>query len=222
MGNMLKEIERVDKNIIKKIKMLQTASVHEALGQSGAMCSEIKPLERKMRLCGTAITVRCFIGDNLTIHRALSIAKEGDVLVVDAGEYKEIGAWGEIASVAAFSRGVQGLVIDGAVRDTERICELKFPTFCRGVSIRGTVKKTLGDMNSIIVCGGVIVHPGDIILGDGDGVVVIPKKDVQETYQKAMEREKRERKMMEELRRGKLTVDLLGLRPVIEEQQKIL
>ena len=214
----MNKIDRLEVKLVQKFNNISTATVHEVLGKRGAMDSGIKPLASNMEVCGVALTVKCPIGDNLTIHAAISIAKQGDVLVVDAGKYKEAGAWGEITTVAALNKGIRGLVIDGGVRDVEAICEHNFPVFTRSISVRGTVKKTLGDINGEVICGGILVHPGDIVLGDRDGVVVIPKGKVEEVYEKGVEKEKKEREVIERIKRGELTIDILGFREIIEEE----
>lgn len=212
----ISEITRPPRNIVDQLKSLPSAIVHEVLGKKGALDSRIKPIDKEMKICGPAMTVRCHVGDNLTLHYAISKAKEGDVLVVDAGGYEEEGLWGEITTMAALQRGISGLVIDGGVRDTERIVELGFPVFSRSVSIKGTVKETLGDINTSINCGGTLVNPGDAILGDRDGVVVIPKDKIDEVYEKGQNKEKKEKEIIEEIAKGKLTIDLLGFRDIIE------
>lgn len=212
----ISEITRPPRNIVDQLESLPSATVHEVLGKKGALDSRIKPIDKEMKICGPAMTVRCHVGDNLTLHYAISKAKEGDVLVVDAGGYEEEGLWGEITTMAALQRGINGLVIDGGVRDTERIVELGFPVFSRSVSIKGTVKETLGDINTSINCGGTLVNPGDAILGDRDGVVVIPKDKIDEVYEKGQNKEKKEKEIIEEIAKGKLTIDLLGFRDIIE------
>lgn len=201
-----------------QLASLQTATLHEVLGKKGAIDSHIKPLDANMKVCGPAMTVKCHVGDNLTIHHALSKVKKGEIMVVDCGGYTEAGAWGEINTTQALQRGVGGLVMDGSVRDVESICKLNFPVFTKGVSIKGTVKKTLGDINNTIVCGGVMVNPGDVILGDRDGVVVIPKEKAKEAYQKARDKERKEEEIMDRIRQGELTVDILGFRDIIEKE----
>ncbi len=214
----INKIDRPERNLVQKLNNISAATVHEVLGKKGAIDSGIKSLASNMKVCGVAVTVKCPAGDNLTIHAALSIAKQGDVLVVDAGGYKEAGAWGEITTVAALSKGIEGLVIDGAVRDVEAICECDFPVFARSVSMKGTTKKTMGDINTDIVCGGILVHPGDIVLGDRDGVVVIPKEEAAHAYQKAVEKEGKEAEVIERLKKGELTIDILGFRGAIQKE----
>lgn len=218
MPHVIKKIERVNRDLIERLSQFSSATVYEANGQKGAMLSYIKPIDEDMKICGPAFTVLSRAGDNLMLHKAISIAEPGDVLVVNIGDYEEAGAWGEIATVAAMERGIKGLIIDGGVRDTQAIKSLGFPVFCRSISIKATTKKLLGYINHPITCGGVTVNPGDIVLGDADGVVVIKREDVEEVIKRAAERENFERRVIEELRKGKLTIDLLNLRQVLERE----
>lgn len=218
MPHVIKKIERVNRDLIERLSQFSSATVYEANGQKGAMLSYIKPIDEDMKICGPAFTVLSRAGDNLMLHKAISIAEPGDVLVVNIGDYEEAGAWGEIATVAAMERGIKGLIIDGGVRDTQAIKSLGFPVFCRSISIKATTKKLLGYINHPITCGGVTVNPGDIVLGDADGVVVIKREDVEEVIKRAEERESFERRVIEELRKGKLTIDLLNLRQVLERE----
>jgi len=208
----------VPRSLVEKLALLGTPTIYEALGKRGAMDFEIKPLKEDMKVCGSAFTVKCHVGDNLTIHYALSIAERGVVLVVDAGGYKEAGAWGEIATVAAMARGIKGLVIDGAVRDSEAVCGYGFPLFARAISMKGTAKKTLGDVNTQIMCGGVLIRPGDIIIGDRDGVVAVPLDKVKQVYEKGRKREQHEKEIMKRLREGELTIDILDFRKIVEKE----
>ncbi|MBP8638329.1 MAG: 4-carboxy-4-hydroxy-2-oxoadipate aldolase/oxaloacetate decarboxylase [Dictyoglomi bacterium] len=218
MVNVIKNIERINKELIYKLSQFSSATVYEANGQRGAMFSYIKPIDENMKICGSACTVLSRAGDNLMLHKAISVAQPGDILVVNIGEYQEAGAWGEIATVAAMERGISGLVIDGGVRDTQAVKSLGFPVFCRSVSIKATTKKLIGFINHPITCAGVSINPGDIVLGDADGVVVVRKEDVEEVIKKAEEREKFERGVIEGLKQGKLTLDLLNLRQVLERE----
>jgi|YelNatPaOPRAMG01_1025707.scaffolds.fasta_scaffold29952_4 4-hydroxy-4-methyl-2-oxoglutarate aldolase len=218
MANVIRRIERVSQELIDRLSQFSSATVYEANGQKGAMFSYIKPLDENMKVCGPAFTVLSRAGDNLMLHKAISIAQPGDVLVVNIGDYEEAGAWGEIATVAAMERGVKGLIIDGGVRDTQAIKSLGFPVFCRSISIKATTKKLIGFINHPITCAGVIVNPGDIVLGDVDGVVVVKKEEIGEVIKRSEEREKFERKVIDELRHGKLTIDLLNLRQTLERE----
>jgi 4-hydroxy-4-methyl-2-oxoglutarate aldolase len=167
-----------------------------------------------MRLGGPAVTVSCAPGENLRIHQALYLASAGDVLVVDVGGGYEYGYWGEILTVAAQARGVAGLVIDGGVRDTERIVDRGFPVFARTRCIRGTGKDpSSGSVNQRIDIGGVSIEAGDLVVGDADGVVAVPRARVDATLSAAQAREDGEAKIMDDLRRGRSTLELYGFEP---------
>lgn len=193
-----------------------SAALHEAQGQTGALDPALKPIEPQMRLAGTALTVDAAPGDNLIIHYALTRAGPGHVLVVDAKGHTGVGVWGDILSLAAQKRGVTGLVIDGAVRDARSIAAMNFPVFSRGVCIQAPKKNQPGKINTSIVCGGVRIEPSDIIVGDGDGVVAIANRNLDEILRSGRERVEAEDRLRDEISAGRLTVDLLDLRPVIE------
>ena len=195
----------------------EAALIHEAMGKKGALSASIKPAYPVAKVCGFALTVQSLPGDNLMLHKALSIAKPGDVLVAAVEEFREAGLWGEIASVAAMQRGVRGLITDGAVRDVDAIQELGFPVFCGGLSIKGTTKRQKGAINEPIVIGNVLVHAGDIVIGDTDGVVRIPQAKIGETIESARGIKAREEDIMRQIREGKLTIDLLNLRDALRE-----
>jgi 4-hydroxy-4-methyl-2-oxoglutarate aldolase len=181
------------------------------MGKRGQMNHEIKPIDSDMKVCGSAITVDSPAADNLTLHKAIEVAAEGDVLVVDAKGNKEAGGmWGEIMTTAAQTKGIRGIIIDGAVRDARALLELKFPTFASAISPGGTVKKTLGSINTSIVCGGVAVHPGDVVVGDADGVVVVPRNIAENLITKAEERENAETEIKKRLRMGETTMKIYG------------
>jgi 4-hydroxy-4-methyl-2-oxoglutarate aldolase len=190
---------------------LGAATLHEALGQRGAVDPAIKPLDPSMKVFGSAFTVRCEGGDNLMIHHALTKARRGDVLVVDAGGYLGAGPWGDILTLAARTAGLGGLVIDGAVRDSEAIVQSGFPVFARGICLKGTSKCKAGSVGEAIACGGMLVHPGDVVVGDPDGVVVIPQAEVDRAIDLAERRARAEESMRQAVLAGRTTVDLLGL-----------
>jgi 4-hydroxy-4-methyl-2-oxoglutarate aldolase len=176
------------------------------------MDSAIKPLDARVRVAGPAFTVDSAPADNLMIQYAVSIARPGDVLVVDAKGFAEAGAWGDVLSLYAQRVGIAGLVIDGGVRDSQEIIAMGFPVFSRSLSIKGTGKFHPGRVNVPVICAGVTVHPGDIIVGDADGVVVVPAADLHRAVQLAEEREAKEDAIRTELMRGASLVDLMGLR----------
>ena len=217
MIHVITKFDRPDKDLIAQFADIAPATAHEVMNKTGSMAYDIKPIYSGMKVCGPALTVLCHPGDNIMIHKAVAVAQEGDVLVANVGAMMG-GNWGEILTVAAQARGIAGLVIDGGVRDGQAIEKRQFPIFCRGLCVNGTVKETLGLVNHPVSCGGVMVHPGDIILGDDDGVVVVPKEKAHDTLEKGKEREKKEAEMMKELMAGKLTLELLGFDKVLESK----
>ncbi|MDQ1082400.1 MULTISPECIES: 4-carboxy-4-hydroxy-2-oxoadipate aldolase/oxaloacetate decarboxylase [Microbacterium] len=190
---------------------LGAATVYEANGQRGAIDPAIKPLDPTSRVAGRAVTIRLEPADNWFIHVGLLHAGPGDVLVVDAGGYVEAGPWGDVLTLAAQQRGLAALVIDGAVRDSQDIIAAGFPVFTRGVCIRKTTKVQRGDVGVPVTIGGQLVHPGDAILGDADGLVVVPAVELDQAIERGHERERKENEMRRRILEGATTLDLLGL-----------
>jgi 4-hydroxy-4-methyl-2-oxoglutarate aldolase len=192
---------------------IDSATLHEAAGRVGALPSGIKPIAPGMRLEGPAFTVSSPPANNLWLQRAIAEASAGDVIVVEVGGHYEAGYWGEIMTVGAQVRGVVGLVIDGCVRDGEQIAALGFPICARGLCIRGTGKdpEPPGSLNEPIQIGDVTITPGDLIVGDGDGVVAIPSERVEDVLRKSKERLDKEAGIIERLRHGETTLDIYGL-----------
>ena len=202
---------RPDRDVVNTLAGFGTATLHEVLGQKGAMPFAIKPIYPGMRVCGAALTVDCRPGDNLAIHAAVEVAQPGDVLVVDYKGYVESGPFGDVLATACMKAGIRGMVIDGCVRDGSTLREMGFPVFGRGLSMKGTTKAQPGSAGVPIICAGVAVAPGDAIVGDDDGVVVIPRDAIAATAKAAQEREDKEAAMREKLKAGATTIDLLGL-----------
>lgn len=191
-----------------------TATVHEAAGRMPPLDPALRPLQHVRAACGLAFTVRCGEADNLAIHRAVAEAPAGSVLVVDAmGDAR--GYWGEILTEAALARGIAALVIDGGVRDTDRIRTLGFPVWTRHVALHGVDKRLPGSLGDVITCGGRRIAAGMVVVADDDGVVAIPASSAVEVAAAADARLAREELLIKELRAGKLTLDLLDLRPSI-------
>ena len=189
-----------------------TPTLFEVSDAVQALAPGIAPLYRPITLWGVACTVMTAPGDNLPVHLALEQVAPGAVLVVVTGGCLDRGFWGEVLTVAAQARGVRGLVTDGAVRDTAAIRALGFPVFSAGVAIAGTVKLWPGALNQPVTLGGALIRPGDLLVGDDDGVVVVPPAAAEDVLAGAEARVQREAMMMERLRAGELTVDLLNLR----------
>lgn len=194
-----------------RLAKLGAATVYEAHGETGALDTAIKPLDPRMTVAGRAVTVRLEPADNWFIHAALLEAGEGDVLVVDVGGFVQAGPWGDVLTYAAQQRGLAGLVIDGAVRDSQGIIAAGFPVFSRGICIRRTTKVQRGDINVPVRVGGIEVRPGDIMVGDADGLVRIAADEGEAALREAEAREAKENWQREQLRNGAFTIDLLGL-----------
>ncbi|MDE1858100.1 MAG: 4-carboxy-4-hydroxy-2-oxoadipate aldolase/oxaloacetate decarboxylase [Thaumarchaeota archaeon] len=193
MSVIVKDFERPPASQISKLAGAGVSTIHECLGSQNAnlMRHDIKPLSEGMSLVGPAVTVDCSPGDNLTIHIAVAFAKPGDVLVVN-GHGIPAGMWGSQMAFQAVHRGIKGIIVDGAVRDSKDLRRMKFPTFAKMISSQGTVKKSVGSVNVAIQCGGVVVKPGDVVVGDDDGVVVVPRHDLQGLPALVRKREKKE------------------------------
>lgn len=212
----IREVTRPPSALIQELSAYDSATVHEAYGGRGALQSDLKPLDNRMKVCGPAATVFARPGDNLILHKAIYVAAKGDVLVVSAGGYIEAGPWGEIMTLAAQERGIRGLVIDGSVRDSNAIRDLHFPVFSRGVCIKGTTKENLGPINQPLQIGGVSIQPGDAILGDADGVVAVAARDLPAVLEKCRQRTEKEGRIREELKKGKSTLELYGFDKILE------
>lgn len=201
---------RPPEETVEMLAGFDAATVAEAGGGAGAMCSGVRAMTSAGHLVGTAFTVQCRPGDNLAIHRAIYMAEPGDVLVVAVDGHTEAGLWGEIMTVAAIERGIKGLVTDGAVRDVEAINRLGFPVFARAVCMRGTRKDDLGTVAQPISIGGVAVSPGDVVIGDSDGIVVVPQHRAAEVCDLSRLRQEKEETIKRRLREGKSTLELYG------------
>lgn len=199
--------------IPERSKVYSAATVVEAAGNVGALAHDIKPVHPSFKLWGPAVTVATPSGDNLWIHRALAAASPGSVLVVSTGSGEPAGYWGEILSRAAVARHLGGVVLDGCARDAERLAEVGFPVFSRGLCIRGTRKDRAGagSVGRNVTVGGVTVRPGDLVVGDVDGVVAVAAERVGEVVAAAGERDRKEALIMQQLLEGLTTVEIFQL-----------
>ncbi len=214
MAHVLTKFTRPDRKLIEAFAGLGVATVYEAAGRVGSVHPAIKPLARGVRLLGPAVTVRCHPRDNLMLHKALQIAQEGDVLVATTDGYPEAGYFGGLMATSAMARKLGGLAIDGCVRDSEEIIRMGFPIFCRGTCVRGTTKGVLGTVNLPILFGEVRVQAGDLILGDDDGLVVIPQPDIQKVLEASRKRVAAEEQKAVVLAGGVSSVEFNKLEPV--------
>lgn len=206
------DVARLSAALIAQAAQLPTATLHEAGRKIGALPSAIKPVAAQFRFAGSALTVHSPGGDNLWLHRALELARPGDVMVVYANGAHEHGYWGEIMTTMAQVRGLAGLVIDGCVRDGVLLAEIGLPVFARGLCIQGTGKDfgAIGWINHPVTIGQVVVHAGDLVVGDSDGVVVIPQAQAAEVVAASLQREADEAAILERLRRGESTMAVYG------------
>jgi len=215
LPDVIRRFKSVSKEQVERAKQFPAATVFEANSQSGMMDPRIRGVYRAAKLCGPAITVDCHVGDNLMIHKAVTVARPGDILVVSIGNDDESGAWGEILTTAAMARGIAGLIIDGGVRDVEAVERRGFPVFARGIAVGATMKRNRGLINHPVICGNVQVCPGDLVIADIDGIVVIQRELVDQVLDASQTREDKEAVMMKELESGKTTLELLGLDEIL-------
>ncbi len=216
MIHVITHIEKPPKELIDQFRGIGTATIHEASGKKGAVDFSIKPITRGVRICGPAFTVQCHPLDNLMLHKALERAQPGDVLVATVGGHYEGGYFGGLMATSAVARNLGGLAIDGCIRDSEEIIRMGFPIFCRGFSIRGTTKQVLGLINHPVLFGGILVNPGDLIVGDDDGMVVVSRDECKAVLDKSLQRVEAEKKKSAQLKAGASSVELNKLDKVFE------
>ena len=209
-------IDRPDADAVSRLAKFSSATIHEAQGRKGALSSKIKPIDRAMSFCGPAVTVRCAPRDNLMLQVAIHYAEAGDVILAAAGEFEEAGTFGDVLGNAMKAKGLAGLVTDSGVRDTQDLIELGLPVFSGSISIKGTVKETIGPINHPVVFGDEIIYPGDILRGDADGVVVVRKDEIEEVIRLSQERDDAERELISLYKAGGTTIDLCNLTEVLK------
>ncbi len=209
------KFERPDAGLVERLRAFSSATIHEAQGRLGALDSVIKPVDHRMSLCGPAFTVQCAPRDNLMLQTAIAYARPGDVIVVSAGAYEEAGSFGDVLANACRSKGLGGLITDTGVRDTEDLRALGFPVFSRSISIKGTVKETVGPMCEPVTVGGVLVRPGDVMRADADGVVVVRREDAAEVAAASQERVDTEADYIAAYRAGRTVIDICDLEPLL-------
>jgi len=212
-----RNIRRPDREVMKQLRDLGVATVHEAQGRLGLMKPYMRPIYASAKIGAPAVTVSCQPGDNLMIHAAVEVCQPGDVLVVTTTAESTDGMFGELLATSLRVRGVAGLIIDAGVRDVTDLTAMEFPVWSKAISAQGTVKATAGSVNVPVVCAGAIVRPGDVIVADVDGVVVVPREQAAAVAKLSDERRIKEEKNREKLRAGELGLDMYGLRAKLKE-----
>lgn len=213
----VRNIRRADPDVIETLGRLGVATVHEAQGRRGLMAPYMRPIYPTARVVGSAVTISSQPGDNLMIHAAVEVCKPGDVLVVTTTSESTDGMFGELLGVSCMAHGIRGLIIDAGIRDTAELTELNFPVWAKAISAQGTVKSTGGSVNIPVVSAGTIVNPGDVIIADADGVVVVPRDWAAEVARLGQIRLEKEEKTRQRLRNGELGIEFYGLRAKLAE-----
>ena len=213
----VREIARPDADAVRLLGELGVATVHEAQGRSGLMLPYMRPIYPAARVAGAAVTVLCQPGDNLMIHAAIEVCRPGDVLVVTCTSESTDGMFGDLLATSCQAHGVRGLVIDAGVRDTADLTAMDFPVWSKAISAQGTVKATAGSVNVPVVCAGAMVHAGDVIVADADGVVVVSRAAAGQVARAGSQRRAKEERSRERLRAGELGLEFYGLRAKLAE-----
>lgn len=212
MPKVVTGIPAIPTETITRYEKLSVATVHEAQGRVGLLSPEIRPVKAGLKLVGRAVTVFATPGDNIMIHVAMEQCEPGDVMVVGVNSRSDCGYFGDLLATLMQARGIAGLVIDSGVRDLADLRQMNIPVFSRCISAQGTVKETLGDVNVPIVCGGQVINPSDLIIGDDDGVVVVRRHELDSVAQNSEAREDKESAIRAKYRGGTLGLDMNNMR----------
>jgi len=217
-GIVVRNIRRSEPAAIDALGRLGVATVHEAQGRTGLMQPYMRPVWRGVRIAGSAVTALCHPGDNWMIHVAVEVLQPGDVLVVACSSECTDGAFGELLATSLLAHGARGAVLDMGCRDAQEITEMRFPLWSRAISAKGTVKASIGSVNVPVVCAGVVVHPGDVVVADDDGVAIVPRADADKVVKAGEERERKEATSRARLAKGELGLDVYGMRAALADK----
>jgi 4-hydroxy-4-methyl-2-oxoglutarate aldolase len=217
LGIVKRNIVRADPAAVDKLSRFGSATIHEAMGRVGLMKPYMRPIYTGANLCGTAVTVLLHPGDNWMMHVAAEQIAEGDVVVAACTAESTDGFFGDLLATSFRARGAKGLVIDGGCRDVKDLTAMQFPVFSRAISAKGTIKATLGSVNVRIVCAGAEVSPGDVVVADDDGVVIVPASMAMAAADAAEAREANEAEKRAKLAAGVLGLDMYNMRGPLEK-----